>query len=103
MMAEVAPLLVKGTCWPAFGGLCTESRAVALIREMETQLRPTDVWLATFPKCGTTWVHQICLLLLNGGDSSAWYERRSRRLTDGCPPRITLLLAFHGFMRLLYI
>ena len=29
--------------------------------------RPTDVVIATFPKCGTTYVEQIVLLLLNGG------------------------------------
>ena len=28
--------------------------------------------MATYPKCGTTWTHQICLLLLNNGDASAW-------------------------------
>lgn len=31
--------------------------------------RPGDVWVTTFPKCGTTFMEQIVLLLLNGGDA----------------------------------
>mmetsp|Transcript_29222 Transcript_29222/g.76533 ORF Transcript_29222/g.76533 Transcript_29222/m.76533 type:complete len:406 (+) Transcript_29222:197-1414(+) len=30
--------------------------------------KPGDVWVATFPKCGTTFTEQVVLLLLNGGD-----------------------------------
>ena len=30
--------------------------------------RPGDVWVTTFPKCGTTFMEQIVLLLLNGGE-----------------------------------
>ena len=82
---------VKGIVWPAFGGLQTEEKALTLIDEFSAHLKPTDVWVATYPKCvhvllllmrpssdasffrcGTTWTHQICLLLLNNGDSSAW-------------------------------
>uniref|UniRef100_A0A7S4VRT1 Sulfotransferase domain-containing protein n=1 Tax=Alexandrium monilatum TaxID=311494 RepID=A0A7S4VRT1_9DINO len=29
--------------------------------------RPTDVFIATYPKCGTTWVTQICHQLRTGG------------------------------------
>lgn len=29
--------------------------------------RPTDIVISTYPKCGTTWVEQVVLLLLNGG------------------------------------
>lgn len=32
--------------------------------------KPGDIWVATFPKCGTTFTEQIILLLLNGGDPS---------------------------------
>lgn len=34
-------------------------------------LRPGDVVVATYPKCGTTLVEQIVLLLLSGGDSDS--------------------------------
>lgn len=33
--------------------------------------RDDDVWIATFPKCGTTFMEQIVLLLRNGGDADA--------------------------------
>eukprot|EP00929_Paragymnodinium_shiwhaense_P043708 TRINITY_DN22461_c0_g1_i1.p1 TRINITY_DN22461_c0_g1~~TRINITY_DN22461_c0_g1_i1.p1 ORF type:complete len:384 (-),score=64.52 TRINITY_DN22461_c0_g1_i1:330-1481(-) len=29
-----------------------------------------DIFIATYPKCGTTWMQQVVLLLLAGGDSS---------------------------------
>lgn len=32
--------------------------------------RPGDVWVATYPKCGTTFTEQIILLLQNDGDPS---------------------------------
>eukprot|EP00930_Biecheleria_cincta_P065134 TRINITY_DN5081_c0_g1_i1.p1 TRINITY_DN5081_c0_g1~~TRINITY_DN5081_c0_g1_i1.p1 ORF type:complete len:391 (+),score=68.69 TRINITY_DN5081_c0_g1_i1:61-1173(+) len=32
--------------------------------------RPSDIWVATFPKCGTTLMEQVILLLLNNGDPS---------------------------------
>ena len=63
---------VDGMVWPAFGGLETEQMALDLIEKFSGVSKPTDVWVATYPKCGTTWTHQIALLLLNGGDSSAW-------------------------------
>ena len=36
------------------------------------ELRDTDCWIATYPKCGTTWTHQISLLLTNDGNPEAW-------------------------------
>jgi hypothetical protein len=34
------------------------------------ELRGGDVVIATYPKCGTTWMQQIVLTLLAGGDAS---------------------------------
>ena len=31
--------------------------------------RPHDVYIATYPKCGTTWMQQIVMLLLRGSDA----------------------------------
>ena len=36
-----------------------------------TKLRPTDVVVACYPKCGTTLTEQIVLLALNGGDAAS--------------------------------
>ncbi len=35
-------------------------------------MRETDVFVCTYPKCGTTWTNQIVLLLIHNGDSSTW-------------------------------
>ena len=34
------------------------------------ELRADDVVIATYPKCGTTWMQQVVLTLLAGGDGS---------------------------------
>ena len=31
------------------------------------KLRPDDVWIVTYPKCGTTWTQQIVRLIINRG------------------------------------
>lgn len=40
------------------------------VRELRASFVPwhDDIFIATFPRCGTTWTQQIVLLLLNGGD-----------------------------------
>lgn len=62
--------LVQDVPWIKVGGEDTPAKAVQLIQKIS--IRPTDVWIATYPKCGTTWMHQVALLLLNDGDPSAW-------------------------------
>eukprot|EP00930_Biecheleria_cincta_P054998 TRINITY_DN41371_c0_g1_i1.p1 TRINITY_DN41371_c0_g1~~TRINITY_DN41371_c0_g1_i1.p1 ORF type:complete len:336 (+),score=53.78 TRINITY_DN41371_c0_g1_i1:52-1008(+) len=41
--------------------------------------RPSDVFVTTYPKCGTTWVTQICHLLRSGGNMD--FEE----ITEVCP------------------
>ena len=31
----------------------------------EMKLRPDDVWIVSYPKCGTTWTQQIVRLIIN--------------------------------------
>lgn len=42
-----------------------------LKESMPAYNRPSDIWVATYPKCGTTFMEQIILLLLNQGDVSS--------------------------------
>ena len=38
----------------------------------DMKLRPDDVWVVTYPKCGTTWTQQIVRLIISWGkDDSA--------------------------------
>jgi len=39
-------------------------------------LRSSDILIATYPKCGTTWTEQIVLLLLNDCDASMMHPER---------------------------
>ena len=55
------------TCSP--GGPGTPEHEAWL--QAYVQYRPEDVVIATYPKCGTTLMEQIVLLLLNGGHSDA--------------------------------
>ena len=34
----------------------------------EVELRSDDVWIVTYPKCGTTWTQQIVRLIINKGE-----------------------------------
>ena len=46
------------------------------------KLRPDDIWIVTFPRCGTTWTQQIVRLIINRGkedglkivDAIPWVE-----------------------------
>lgn len=57
---------IHGIAYPPFAheGAIDELRAVDWSRE-------GDVMVATYPKCGTTWIQQIILLLLANGDAAA--------------------------------
>ena len=37
-------------------------------RGLAYEAQPTDVFIATYPKCGTTWLQQILHTLRTGGD-----------------------------------
>ena len=56
---------------------------VEWIKQMkDMKLRPDDVWVVTYPKCGTTWTQQIVRLIINRGkdddriieDAVPWVE-----------------------------
>jgi len=67
---------VGGVCVPYPAHLHPE--AVELLRQ-RFALRKGDVAVATFPKCGTTWMLQIVLLLLRGGEPPMGPPRLARR------------------------
>ena len=37
-------------------------------RLFQMKLRPDDIWVVTYPKCGTTWVLEMVLKIMNGVD-----------------------------------
>lgn len=58
---------VEGVSHPPF---IRQSNWSLLQTKMPDHNRPGDIWVSTFPKCGTTFMEQICLLLLNNGDAT---------------------------------
>ena len=78
---------VPGVPYPAH----LHPEAVRLLRR-SFALNPGDVAVCTFPKCGTTWMQQIVLLLLRGGEPlpgpprlakrSPWLERLASTLPE---------------------
>jgi len=58
-------VLVRGVVYPPFAN----HAAIDGLRA-GFKLRDTDIVIATYPKCGTTWMQQIVLSLLFGGDRS---------------------------------
>ena len=57
----------------------------------DMKLRPDDVWVVTYPKCGTTWTQQIVRLIINRGkddglnlrDAVPWIEGFHTKSGDG--------------------
>ena len=41
---------------------------VVILKRFEPTIRPTDVFLSTFPKCGTTWMQNLLYQLREGGN-----------------------------------
>ena len=58
-------MMYEGVVYPPF----IKVEALNELREKHT-LRSSDIVIATFPKCGTTWMQQIVLTLLADGDGS---------------------------------
>mmetsp|Transcript_2104 Transcript_2104/g.3309 ORF Transcript_2104/g.3309 Transcript_2104/m.3309 type:complete len:361 (-) Transcript_2104:162-1244(-) len=58
--------LVNGFAHPRF---CDQQRWSNL--DKITEYRPSDIIIASYPKCGTTWTEQCVLLLLNDGNRDA--------------------------------
>ena len=56
-------MMYEGVVYPPF----IKAEALNELREKHT-LRSSDIVIATFPKCGTTWLQQIVLTLLNEAD-----------------------------------
>lgn len=57
---------VHGVCYPPFA----HEGAIDRLRGVDWS-REGDIMIATYPKCGTTWMQQMVLLLLAGGDADA--------------------------------
>ncbi len=58
-------MMYEGVVYPPF----IKAEALNELREKPT-LRSSDIVIATFPKCGTTWMQQIVLTLLADGEGS---------------------------------
>jgi hypothetical protein len=61
--------VVAGKVYPPFA-----EESVIMEMRQDFKLRDTDIVIATYPKCGTTWMQQIVLTLLFKGDKSKVIE-----------------------------
>lgn len=66
--------------------------AVGELRQ-KLEPKPHDVFIATYPKCGTTWMQQIVMLLLRGSSErvdpmkdAPWLEMAVSRAASGVAP-----------------
>ena len=60
---------------------CGEALRFASPRLQDSiELRDTDCWIATYPKCGTTWVSAIAHFLRGGDEDDFGARRRQREL-----------------------
>lgn len=70
---------VEGVAHPPF----IRQRTWELLKEKMVH-RPSDIWVATFPKCGTTLMEQVILLLLISGDPSRLDPRSKNGFNKHC-------------------
>ena len=56
--------MVEGVPHPPF----IRPRTWGALKDLSDLSKDGDIWVATFPKCGTTFTEQIILLLQSGGD-----------------------------------
>ena len=70
--------IVNGIPFPSFVKQATYDTLVNL------PLNPTDVFLVTHIKSGTTWLQQIATLLKRSGEKTS-LDRESKHILETCP------------------
>ena len=72
-------------CWKTLNSLLKKSLLKCFV--LKSPFQPTvpesgDIWICTYPKCGTTWTQNIVYLLLNDGQP---LPDKKRVLSELCP------------------